>query len=171
MSAVLAAVTVGIYVGWYTPELTTVQTRLQGDAVWEILDLPAERAALHPRRPPATADPRLRSMATRPATLIVDGAVVSAAVIVTRLVWIYPVTYLPRFLFAAIRERDPYPPWQEPTLLGWTGMRGAVSLAAALALPLTTDAGAPFPHRDLIIYLAFSVILATLVLQGLSLPG
>jgi NhaP-type Na+/H+ or K+/H+ antiporter len=95
---------------------------------------------------------------------------VSAAVIVTRLVWIYPAAYVPRFLSRRIRERDPYPPWQWPTLLGWTGLRGAVTLAAALALPLTTNAGAPFPHRALLIYLAFCVILATLVVQGLSLP-
>ena len=103
-------------------------------------------------------------------TLIGDAAIVSAAVIGTRLLWIYPATYLPRFLSRRIRERDPYPPWQYPTLIGWTGLRGAVTLAAALALPLTTDAGDPFPQRDLLIYLAFCVILATLVLQGLSLP-
>ena len=91
--------------------------------------------------------------------------------VVTRYVWIYPATYLPRLLFPRIRERDPYPPWQYPTLLGWAGLRGAVSLAAALALPLTTDAGEPFPERQLVIYLAFCVILATLVLQGLTLPA
>jgi NhaP-type Na+/H+ or K+/H+ antiporter len=105
-----------------------------------------------------------------PAALIGDAAIVSAAVIGTRLIWIYPATYLPRFLSQRIRERDPYPPWQYPTLIGWTGLRGAVTLAAALALPLTTSSGAPFPQRDLLIYLAFCVILATLVLQGLSLP-
>src|SRR5439155_11485482 len=102
--------------------------------------------------------------------LVADGAIVSAAVILTRMVWIYPATYLPRLLFPAIRRRDPYPPWQGPTLLGWCGLRGAVSLAAALALPLTTDTGAAFPQRDLIIFLAFCVILSTLVLQGLTLP-
>ncbi len=94
----------------------------------------------------------------------------SAAVIGTRLFWIYPATYLPRFLSRRIRERDPYPPWQYPTLIGWTGLRGAVTLAAALALPLTTGSGDPFPQRNFLIYLAFCVILATLVLQGLSLP-
>src|SRR5439155_24060859 len=103
-------------------------------------------------------------------TLIADAAIVSAAVIGTRLVWIYPATYLPRLLSRRIRERDPYPPWQYPTLIGWTGLRGAVTLAAALALPLTTRSGDPFPQRNLLIYLAFCVILATLVLQGLSLP-
>jgi hypothetical protein len=95
---------------------------------------------------------------------------VSGAVVVIRLVWIYPATYVPRLLFRRIREHDPSPPWTYPTLIGWAGLRGAVSLAAALALPLTTDAGTPFPARELIIYLAFAVIIATLVLQGLSLP-
>src|SRR6185312_2348580 len=86
------------------------------------------------------------------------------------LVWIYPATYLPRLLSRRIRERDPYPPWQYSVLMGWTGLRGAVTLAAALALPLTTGSGAPFPERNLLIYLAFCVILATLVVQGLTLP-
>src|SRR5204862_2220594 len=81
-----------------------------------------------------------------------------------------PATYIPRALSRRIRERDPYPPWQYPAFISWTGMRGAVSLAAALALPLTTDAGGPFPGRDLILFLAFCVIFATLVGQGLSMP-
>ena len=87
------------------------------------------------------------------------------------MIWVYPATYLPRFLFPAIRERDPYPPWQAPTAdrLGGPARR-RVSLAAALALPLTTDAGDPFPERQLVIFLAFCVILATLVVQGLTLP-
>ena len=88
----------------------------------------------------------------------------------TRIVWMYPATYLPRYLFPSVRERDPYPPWQAPTLLAWAGMRGSVSLAAALAVPLATDAGGPFPSRDLIVFLTFSVILVTLVGQGLTMP-
>jgi NhaP-type Na+/H+ or K+/H+ antiporter len=70
-----------------------------------------------------------------------------------------------------LRERDPVPPWQFIAFIAWAGMRGGVTLAAALAIPLHTDAGAPFPDRSLIIFLAFSVVLASLVLQGLSLPG
>jgi monovalent cation/hydrogen antiporter len=169
VSAVLAAVTVSVYVGWYTPELTDPETRLQGDAVWNILTFLLNAllfglVGLQLRQ-------ILDSLSGRsPAALIGDAAIVTAAVIGTRLVWIYPITYVPRFLFRRVRERDPYPPWQYPTLIGWTGLRGAVTLAAALALPLTTSSGAPFPQRDLLIYLAFCVILATLVLQGLSLP-
>jgi CPA1 family monovalent cation:H+ antiporter len=169
VSAVLAAVTVSVYVGWYTPELTNPQTRLQGDAVWNILTFLLN--ALLFGLVGLQLRPILDSLSGRStATLIGDAAIVSAAVIGTRLLWIYPATYLPRFLSRRIRERDPYPPWQYPTLIGWTGLRGAVTLAAALALPLTTNSGTPFPERDLLIYLAFCVILATLVLQGLSLP-
>jgi CPA1 family monovalent cation:H+ antiporter len=169
VSAVLAAVTVSVYVGWYTPELTNPQTRLQGDAVWNILTFLLN--ALLFGLVGLQLRPILDSLSgSSTATLIADAAIVSAAVIGTRLFWIYPATYLPRFLSRRIRERDPYPPWQYPTLIGWTGIRGAVTLAAALALPLTTNSGAPFPQRDLLIYLAFCVILATLVLQGLSLP-
>ena len=170
VSAVLAVVTVGIYVGWHTPELTTAQTRLQGDAVWEILTflLNALLFGLVGLQLRPIVD-SLHGHST--GSLIADGAIASAAVIATRLVWIFPATYLPRRLWKRIRERDPYPPWQHPALLGWAGLRGAVSLAAALALPLEIDSGAPFPHRSFVIYLAFCVILATLVLQGLSLPA
>jgi Na+/H+ antiporter len=169
VSAVLAAVTVSVYVGWYTPELTNVQTRLQGDAVWSILTFLLN--ALLFGLVGLQLRPILDSLSGRSTgTLIADAAIVSAAVIGTRLVWIYPATYLPRLLSRRIRERDPYPPWQYPTLIGWTGLRGAVTLAAALALPLTIRSGAAFPERNFLIYLAFCVILATLVLQGLSLP-
>ena len=169
VSAVLAAVTVSIYVGWYTPELTNVETRLQGDAVWNILTFLLN--ALLFGLVGLQLRPILDSLSGTPkGTLIADALIVSGAVIGTRLLWAYPATYVPRFLFRRIRERDPYPPWQYPALIGWTGLRGAVTLAAALALPLTTHAGAPFPHRDLLIYLSFCVILATLVIQGLSLP-
>jgi CPA1 family monovalent cation:H+ antiporter len=169
VSAVLAAVTVSIYVGWYTPELTTAETRLQGDAVWSILTFLLN--ALLFGLVGLQLRPILDSLSGRSTgTLIADAVIVSAAVIGIRLLWVYPATYLPRLLSRRIRERDPYPPWQYPALIGWTGLRGAVTLAAALALPLTTRSGAPFPERAFLIYLAFCVILATLVLQGLSLP-
>jgi Na+/H+ antiporter len=170
VSAVLAAVTVGVYVGWYTPELTTAQTRLQGDAVWEILVfmLNALLFGLVGLQLRTIVD----SLAGRSAgSLVAYGVIVSATVIATRMVWAYPATYLPRLLFRRIRERDPYPPWQYPTLIGWAGLRGAVSLAAALAIPLVIEGGDPFPERALVIYLTFCVILATLVLQGLTLPS
>ena len=103
-------------------------------------------------------------------TLLAYGLIVSSTVILVRIAGTYLIAYVPRFVSKRIRERDPYPPWQHPAFISWAGMRGAVSLAAALALPLTTDAGDPFPSRDLILYLAFCVILATLVGQGLTMP-
>ncbi len=96
--------------------------------------------------------------------------VISLAVILIRILWVFPASYLPRLLFKHIRVKDPYPSWRHVTIVAWTGMRGVVSLAAALALPLTIQGGLPFPDRDLILFLTFIVIVATLVVQGLSLP-
>jgi CPA1 family monovalent cation:H+ antiporter len=103
-------------------------------------------------------------------TLIWQAAAVTVSVIALRFLWVFPATYVPRALSTRVRASDPYPPWQYTTLVSWTGMRGAVSLAAALAIPLHTHSGAQFPGRDLIIYLTFAVILGTLVLQGLGMP-
>jgi CPA1 family monovalent cation:H+ antiporter len=97
-------------------------------------------------------------------SLILEAAAIAAAMILIRVVWVPVFTYLPRWLFRSIRERDPYPPWQAPALISWAGIRGAVSLAAALALP------ADLPHRDLLVFFTFAVILVTLVGQGLTLP-
>ncbi len=90
--------------------------------------------------------------------------------IVARIVWVFVTTYLPRLVSHWAREHDVMPNWRAKAVLGWCGMRGAVSLAAALALPLTTDAGDAFPDRNLIVFLTFCVILTTLLLQGLTLP-
>src|SRR5207237_8866248 len=103
--------------------------------------------------------------------LAISAAVISAVVIVARFVWVFPAVYLPRWLFPRIRRRDPSPPWQHAFVLAFTGVRGIVSLAAALAIPLTTATGQPFPDRDLILLLTLSVILVTLVGQGLMLPS
>ena len=168
-SAVLAAVTVGVYMGAHTSELTTAQTRVQGDAVWEIVVflMNALLFVLIGLQLPVVLDKLSGESA---GALAAYGAIVSATVILVRIAWVFPATYLPRVLSRRIRERDPYPHWTSPALISWAGMRGAVSLAAALALPLSTDAGTPFPHRDLILYLTMCVVLATLVGQGLTLP-
>jgi len=164
VSGVLAAVTIGVYMGWYTPQLTTVETRLSGNAFWEILVflVNALLFALIGIQLHGILD-RLSGRST--VSLIADGLLVSAVVILTRVVWVPIMTYVPRVLFRRVRERDPYPPWQYPVIISWAGIRGAVSLAAALALP--TDV----PGRDLIVFLTFTVILATLVGQGLTLPS
>ena len=169
-SGVLAVVTAGVYLGWRTPELTTVQSRLQGNAMWAILTfvINALLFALVGLQLPRIVD-MLAGTAT--STLILDGLLVVAAVIVTRLVFVPLLIYLPRWLFPRVREREAGSRFAYPLVVSWSGMRGAVSLAAALAIPLTTDAGDPFPNRDLIVFLAFCVILGTLVLQGLTLPA
>jgi Na+/H+ antiporter len=169
VSGVLAAVTVGIYMGWHTPELTTAQTRLQGEAVWEIVFLLLNGLlfALVGLQLPSILD-ALSGESTW--TLIGYAALVSAVVVGARIAWLAG-TYIVALLSPRMREDDPAPSWQAKAVIAWSGMRGAVSLAAALSLPLTTDAGTPFPDRDLIIFLTFGVILATLVGQGLTLPA
>jgi Na+/H+ antiporter len=154
VSGVLAAVTVGIFMGWHTPELTTARTRLQGVAVWEILFflLNAFLFTIVGLQLPVILD-GLSGYST--ATLIWYAVLITATVVAARFAWI----------FATSRVQ-----WQSRVVLAWSGMRGAVSLAAALALPLTTDAGSSFPNRELIVFLTFSVILGTLVVQGLTLP-
>jgi monovalent cation/hydrogen antiporter len=168
VSGVLAAVTVGVYMGWHTPELTSVQTRLQGIAVWEIVFfiLNALLFALVGLQLATVVD-ALAGRST--ATLFGYGVAVTAAVTATRFLWVIPGTYVTAYVR---RGRRPIPnPGRASILLGWSGMRGAVSLAAALALPLTTDAGDRFPNRELIVFLTFSVIFGTLVVQGLTLPA
>ena len=169
VSGVLAVVTAGVYMGWHTPLLTTVETRLQGTAFWQILTfvLNSLLFLLVGLQLPTILD-ELGGHAGW--TLVGDGALVSAAVIVVRLLWVFPFTYGPRLLSRRLRERSPAPPWEHAALAGWAGLRGGISLAAALAIPLSTDAGAAFPERNLIVFLVFCVILATLVGQGLTLP-
>ena len=89
--------------------------------------------------------------------------------IVVRLALVYPASWLPR-LSARVRERDPFPGWRRVTVIGWAGMRGVVTLALALAIPTEVEGGGPFPDRNLVVFLAFSVIVVTLVGQGLTLP-
>jgi len=173
VSGLLAIVTTGLYLTWRAPTFFSSGTRLQAEAVWEILifllnglvfiliglQLPGILAILN------------TTIARRsPILLVWDAALVSLIVILVRLVWAFTQALLPRLLSRRLRERDPYPGWRSVVLIGWTGMRGAVSLAAALALPEVTAEGAAFPERAFVIYLTFGVILATLVVQGLSLP-
>jgi len=96
--------------------------------------------------------------------------VLNLVVVAVRLAWVFPASWLPRRLSARLRERDPFPGWRPTTVIGWAGMRGVVSLALALAVPTQVAGGGPFPERDLIVFLTFSVIVVTLVGQGLTLP-
>jgi len=113
----------------------------------------------------------LEALAGRPMLELLGlGLAISLTVIVVRILWVYPATYLPRWLSAKLRARDPAPRPRVAFVVAWAGLRGIVSLAAALALPRLTQDGTPFPQRDLIIFLTYFVILVTLVGQGLSLP-
>ncbi len=170
VSAVLAAVTAGIYLGWNAPRLISPATRIQAYAFWETIVFALNSALfvvvglqlpgiLDDIRP-AVADGRL----------LRDAVVMLATVIVVRIAWVFPATYLPRRLSARIARADPVPRVSAVFLVSWTGMRGAVSLAAALAIPATLDAGGVFPDRALVIFLVYAVILGTLLLQGLTLP-
>jgi len=100
---------------------------------------------------------------------IISAAFLVVLVVLVRLVWLFAVTYIPRALHPKIREHYPAPSWQQVLLVGWTGLRGVDSLAVALAMPFFIASGAPFPNRDMIFFLTFSVIFGTLVVQGLSL--
>ena len=165
----LATVTAGLYISWNGLRLISAATRLQGVFFWEFLIYLIEGMVfLITGLQARTLIAGIRGYSIF--ELAISAAVVSAVVIIARFVWMYPATYLPRWLIPAIRRKDPSPPWQWPFALAFTGVRGIVSLAAALAIPFTTDSGEPFPQRDLILFLTFSVILVTLVGQGLMLP-
>ena len=169
-SGVLAVVTAGIYMGWHTPELTTVDTRLQGDGFWAIFSflLNALLFGLVGLQLQPILD-QLHGLSWQ--ELLGYAALLWAVVVLVRLAFGFPIAHVPRWVSPGLRERDPAPPWQFIAFIGWAGMRGGVTLAAALAIPLETDAGIPFPDRSLIVFLAFSMVLSTLVIQGLSLPA
>jgi monovalent cation/hydrogen antiporter len=169
LSGVLAVVTAGLFVSRSSSTVFSQQTRLSAYGAWGTvifllngiifiligLQLPSILEAIQDRSF---------------ATLFYYGAVVSVAVIVVRLIWVYPGFYIPRWLSKKIRRVEPEPDVRHVTIVAWSGMRGVVSLAAALALPLTIgNTDQAFPNRELIIFLTFSVIFSTLVVQGLTL--
>ena len=169
VSGVLAAVTTGIYMGIRGPSIIPPRTRLQGFFAWDILDFIINSTLF------VLVGLQLRTIVqglsgVSAATLIGWGAAIAGVAAATRLIWFYTVPYLVRALDRRPSQRLRRLPARHRFLIAWSGMRGAVSLAAALALPLTTKRGAPFPDRDLILFLTFAVIFSTLVLQGLSLP-
>ncbi len=164
VSGVLAAVTAGIVLGWRAPQISSARMRIQGYAVWETLVflLNALLFVLIGLQLPTILD----GLSGRPAgELLLWAVAVSAAVILTRIVWVHTVVFLVRALDRRESQRTLRSSWQSRTVISWAGMRGSVSLAAALALP------PDFPARDEILLMTFAVIFATLVLQGLTLPA
>ena len=168
-SGVLAVVSGGLFLSSRSTKLFSYNTRLQAQGVWETLVFLLNGAVfiLIGLQLPVI----VKSMDAGTITQAVFyGVVISLLTIVVRIIWVFPGTYLPRMLSKKIRTTEPYPNWKAVFIVAWSGMRGVVSLAAALSIPLTLGTADPFPHRNLILFISFIVILFTLVLQGLSLP-
>ena len=169
VSGVLAAVTAGIYLGWQAPQLITPQTRLQSTGLWEILVflLNATLFILIGLQLPVVTE-RLDAYTT--GEVVGYSALVCATVIAARFAFTFTMPYVVRALDRRPQQRARRVGARVRILSAWAGMRGAVSLAAALALPLETDAGTPLPERNLILVITFALVLVTVVGQGLSLP-
>src|SRR5213592_2373623 len=167
-SGVIATVACGLYMSWNGPLLISSATRLQGIFFWDLVIYLIEGLLF------LLTGFQMRSLFEKSKTFPLDDiliatALVTAMIIVARFAWVYPATYLPRLISKHIRERDPAPSWQTTFVVAFTGVRGAVSLAAALALPLALPSGEGFPHRDMILFVAFGVIFITLVGLGSGL--
>jgi CPA1 family monovalent cation:H+ antiporter len=167
-SGVLAVVVVALYLGHRAWEVDFA-TRLQEEAVWKMVAFVLESAvfALIGLQLPVV----LRGLGDYEGLDAAWYAVVLFLVVVAvRFAWVYPATFLPRLLSARIRAREENPTWRAPVVISWAGMRGVVSLAIAFSIPLTVDHGeGAFPHRNLILFLTFTTVIGTLVVQGLTL--
>ena len=168
LSGVLAVVAAGLVRGRYSPEIVSAEMRILARSMWNMLVF-LLNSLIFILIGLQLSDMTERLSGHSAAQLAMYGGLVSAVAIAVRFAWIYPATWLPRLASARYRARNPAPPEAELFIMSWCGMRGIVSLAAALALPLALDNGAPFPQRELIIFLTFVVITVTLVVQGLSL--
>src|SRR5215211_4087398 len=169
-SGVIATVACGLYISWNGPLLISAATRLQGIFFWDLVIYLIEGLLF------LLTGFQMRWLLEKSKAFPLDDiasvtALVLVIIVVARFASVYPATYLPRVLSKRLRERDPYPPWRNVFVIAFTGVRGAVSLAAALALPLALPSGEGFPYRDLMLFVSFGVILITLVGTGLLLPA
>src|SRR5215471_13276450 len=169
-SGVLATVAAGLFVSWNGPLLIPAATRLQGIFFWDLLVYLLEGIVF------LVTGLQIRTLLDRTGTILLCNSILAvlltvAVVIAARFIWIYPAAYIPRLLSPSLTRRDPLPPWQWLFSLAFIGVRGVVSLVAALAIPLTTEFGTLFPYRDLVLFITFGVILLTLVGEGLLLPS
>ncbi len=167
-SGVLSVVTGGLFLSYHSHQIFTYESRLNVLSLWDTLifllngfvfiliglELPIIIKGL--------GDFSILEA-------VIYGLMISMLTVLVRIIWVYPAAYIPRFLFRHIREREPRPGWKPIFLIAWSGMRGVVSLASALGVPLLLANGQAFPHRNLILFITFVVILFTLVIQGLSL--
>ncbi|MEV8392118.1 MULTISPECIES: Na+/H+ antiporter [unclassified Streptomyces] len=167
-SGVLAVVVVALYLGHRSWQVD-FETRLQEAAVWKMIAFVLESAvfALIGLQLPHVLK-GLGEYGVGESLLYAVGVFV--VVVAIRFVWVYPATFLPRAMSRRIREREPDTNWTAPLIVGWAGMRGVVSLAIAFSIPLTLDDGQPFPGRNLVLFLTFTTVIGTLVVQGLTLP-
>jgi CPA1 family monovalent cation:H+ antiporter len=168
-SGILATVACGLYISWNGPLLISSATRLQGIFFWDLVIFLVEGLLFLL----TGFQMRLlfeKSKAFPLGEILLATVLVAVIIVIARFGWFYPATYLPRLLSASLRKRDPAPSWRTVFVISFTGVRGAVSLAAALALPLALPGGEAFPHRDLILFVAFGVILITLIGMGSGLP-
>jgi CPA1 family monovalent cation:H+ antiporter len=167
-SGVIACVAAGLYVSWNGRRLIRPATRLQGYFIWDLTVWWIEAALF------LLAGLQARTVVTALTTAGWQRALAAAGltcilVIVIRFVWVYVGTYLPHFVTRSLRKSSVAPDWRQPFLVAFTGLRGAVSLAAALLIPAFVD-GKPFPDRDLVLFATYSVIVVTLVGLGSTLP-
>lgn len=170
LSGVLAVVAAGLYLGWRAPDLASPQTRLQAFSVWEVLTflLNATLFVLIGLQLPIVLD----DLAGRSVMSGVGYALLVCAVVIgARFIWMFTTPYVIRAIDRRPRQRELRVGAAERAVVAWSGLRGAVSLATALALPRVTDAGGPLPGRDLVVFVTFVVVLVTVVGQGLTLPA
>ncbi len=168
-SGVLATVAAGLFVSWTGPLLIPAATRLQGIFFWDLVVYLLEGMVF------LVTGLQMRPLLDRTGVALLHDSILVAlltlvVVIAARFMWIYPAAHIPRWLSPSLARRDPLPPWQWLFSLAFVGVRGVVSLAAALAIPLATDTGTPFPYRDLVLFVTFGIIVVTLMGQGLLLP-
>ncbi|MEV5312174.1 Na+/H+ antiporter [Streptomyces sp. NPDC052610] len=168
-SGVLAVLTTALFISEYATDADDVMTRLAGHTFWDIVDTLVTGVAfgligleLHNA---------VRTASGRWGEMLGWALAIAGVVVLVRLLWLLPATWLTKRLHAR-RDYDEDIPmsWRETVVMWWSGMRGVASVALALAIPLRTDDGSPFPDRDEIVFIAFGVIMVTLVLQGLTLP-
>jgi CPA1 family monovalent cation:H+ antiporter len=168
-SGVLAVITMGLFLGRRGPRVVSAPTRLQGTSMWEMLSFLLEGLIfiLIGLQLPQVVRALDRDALGR---LVEVSIVVTAAMIVTRIVWMFVGAYAPRWIQKRLGRADTaYPPWRHVLFLGWAGIRGGDSLVIALALPYAAVPGAPPEARAVLIFITFVVILITLVVQGLTL--
>jgi len=168
-SGVLAVVSGGLFLSYRSHELFSYDSRLQSQSVWNVLVFLLNGVVfiLIGLQLPAV----VRGLGEYSLYAAIRyGIAISLLTIVVRILWVYPGAYLPRMLSKRIRAGEPRPGGRLIFLTGWSGMRGVVSLASALAVPMALTTGEAFPHRNMILFITFCVILSTLVIQGLTLP-